>query len=95
MKMKVPVPKPLNDDDQGTLGEIDKSCCLYIPASPEMLEALEVGNEAQVTVRGKILSKREVDDDEKRWSGNEFEIQLSEVEVKDTGEFAELLDDEE
>jgi hypothetical protein len=65
---------------------------IRIPVNKEIIDALAIGDVAELTLKGKIISL-ESRETEKGKGRKEIEIELSSVEAYPENEFSELADD--
>lgn len=89
---KYVLPKPKKDDSEDMpVVPDDYARTIYIPSNKAIIDALEMGKVAEVTLKGKVvgLEAREGED----YSSHEFRLKLTSVEAYTENEFSELADD--
>ena len=90
---KIPKPKKVEESDVLTSPFMGRPS-VYLPANSEIIESLEIGQEIEVMVKGKVVGlesrKREGEPED----FNEFNIELTSVEAYSENEFEKMSRDE-
>jgi hypothetical protein len=76
------------------MNERDYSRTVCLPMDEDIAGEVVLDSNVTITLKGKVVRKEEVSED-KTWGETTFEVQLSDVEVSNAGEYDELLEDDE
>ena len=84
--------KPKAEKNQGIAEDKPYKPCIYVPIDKAWAKHLAVGEEVEVTVKGKLtgISVRE----REGYSHSEMDVEIKEISIPETNEFAKMSEDD-